>query len=127
MPTAPPSRCTDPTCHAIAIAHGRCAAHQRPAWQHGSAGDRSLSSKITGTRRWQKIRETQLRQHPFCQDGDCDALAVEVDHVIPVSRGGPPWDRSNHQSLCGEHHDEKSIRERAEADANRPRHNRTYR
>lgn len=24
------------------------------------------------------------------------------------------WDRANHQSLCGEHHDEKSARERAE-------------
>lgn len=27
-------------------------------------------------------------------------LAEVTDHIVPVSKGGSMWDRSNHQSLC---------------------------
>lgn len=107
MPTAPPSRCTDPTCHAIAIAHGRCAAHQRPAWQHRKDSHWAGGS----TRRWRKGRADYLRDHPFC--AVCGRIANTVDHIIPIESGGAIWDRSNWQSLCTEHHDVKTKRERS--------------
>lgn len=64
-------------------------------------------------------RQQWLREHPLCVH--CEALtpsrttaAAEVDHVIPLSQGGAD-DESNFQSLCVEHHLEKSKRERGHA------------
>jgi 5-methylcytosine-specific restriction endonuclease McrA len=42
---------------------------------------------------------------------------VEVDHIIPLSRGGAVRDEDNIQSLCAECHRAKSMREAAEGRA----------
>jgi 5-methylcytosine-specific restriction protein A len=59
--------------------------------------------------RWQKARETYLRQHPLCVDHQRRGYIVPatvVDHVVP-HRGDQRlfWDKSNWQSLCKTCHD----------------------
>ncbi len=61
---------------------------------------------------WKRVREMQLRREPFCcvcaALGDPDNLANQVDHIVPVARGGAPFNPSNLQSLCGPHHSIKT-------------------
>jgi 5-methylcytosine-specific restriction protein A len=42
-------------------------------------------------------------------------LAVEVDHVVNLARGGSRYERSNLQSLCEPHHEEKTAAESKDA------------
>ena len=36
---------------------------------------------------------------------------LEVDHVIPIDKGGDPWESSNLQTLCRDCHIKKTRRE----------------
>jgi 5-methylcytosine-specific restriction endonuclease McrA len=56
---------------------------------------------------WSATRDAWLASHPTCVS--CGALAAEVDHVIPRSRGGK--DDGNLQSLCRDCHVAKTTRE----------------
>jgi 5-methylcytosine-specific restriction protein A len=89
---------------------GRCAVHAREADRtRGTAQERGYDA------RWAAYSATYRRQHPVCgeqTDGRLDPThsrclqqgritpAECVDHIIPVSQGGPMWESSNHQSLC---------------------------
>lgn len=62
---------------------------------------------------WMKTRAQWLREHPMCVE--CERLGfvsidVEVDHVVPLWEGGAD-DPSNYQTLCVEHHAEKTADE----------------
>jgi len=67
----------------------------------------------TRGRTWQRIRAQVLSRAPLCIE--CERvgrtqLADEVDHIVPISRGGS--DRlDNLQPLCREHHAQKSALE----------------
>jgi 5-methylcytosine-specific restriction protein A len=67
-------------------------------------------------RRWRETRNAYLREHPFCEqcqaDGRC-RVAIEVDHVVPMSRGGDRLDWENLQALCRPCHRQKTARDRA--------------
>jgi 5-methylcytosine-specific restriction protein A len=58
-------------------------------------------------------RAKWLKAHPLCcaceREGRVTA-AQEVDHIIPLWENGPDTE-SNYQSLCIEHHKEKSATE----------------
>ena len=63
------------------------------------------------TRRWDAVRRAV-----FERDGwrcvECGrAGLLEVDHVVPLKRGGDPWDPDNLQALCRRCHIEKTRRE----------------
>lgn len=65
---------------------------------------------------WQRkaVRERYLRAHPLC--AECErqgrlAAATELDHVVPLSKGGT-HDDANLQGLCRECHATKSRAER---------------
>lgn len=64
-------------------------------------------------RAWTDRRAAWLRQHPLCcmceQDGTVKA-AQEVDHIQPLCDGGAD-NETNYQSLCIEHHAEKTAGE----------------
>lgn len=97
MPTAPPRICA--RCGRHAQPRQPCAC--RPAWEgstHPSGNDR----------RWQRTRDQQIRDHPHCQWPGCPRLADTVDHIKPLAEGGDRYDRSNLQSLCDPHHDQKT-------------------
>ncbi|WP_328514757.1 HNH endonuclease [Mycolicibacterium palauense] len=98
VPTAPPRTCS--RCHQPAPRGRACPC--RPAFEGAAAR--------AGGRRWRQIRDTQLREHPYCQHPDCRRLAAEVDHVVPLAEGGTDaW--ANLASLCPRHHREKTARD----------------
>lgn len=57
---------------------------------------------------WRALRRQVLAEEPHCRA--CGGPASEVDHIVPLSRGGSR-DRSNLQALCRECHREKTRRE----------------
>jgi len=60
--------------------------------------------KLRDSRRWRDhVRPEKLRRDPYCQichEKGRLSEANEVDHIIPISDGGDPWDYDNLQSLC---------------------------
>ena len=66
-------------------------------------------------RDWRRLRAMYLRRNPLCEDpfgihGGAVVAAYEVDHIVPLSRGGGnDWD--NLQALCKSCHSRKTARE----------------
>jgi 5-methylcytosine-specific restriction endonuclease McrA len=58
---------------------------------------------------WRSARAAQLRREPNC--AVCGAKATVADHVRPRAEGGADLDPSNLQSLCADHHHEKTTAE----------------
>jgi 5-methylcytosine-specific restriction enzyme A len=83
----------------------------------GATRDERRSSAARGYGyRWQRYRRAYLEAHPLCVDprhGEVVVLAADVDHIEAVSGPNDPlfWVESNHQSLCHEHHSEKTATE----------------
>lgn len=60
---------------------------------------------------WLRIRARQLARAPICEG--CErAPASEVDHITPISAGGPKRDPANLQSMCGACHKGKTNAQR---------------
>ncbi len=56
---------------------------------------------------WQRTRARQLRREPLCRMCMKTGIikpAVEVDHIVPVSKEQTPTLAINLQSLCKAHH-----------------------
>ena len=51
----------------------------------------------------------QMRREPFCQAPDCQEMADEVDHIVPLARGGARLNPANLQSLCKRCHSKKTV------------------
>ena len=66
-----------------------------------------------GTRARRRVLERDGYLCQVCLDDGRVTVADEVDHVVPLHRGGSDTD-ANKQSICFAHHQEKSERERAE-------------
>ncbi len=96
MPSAPPRICA--RCRRPAPAGARCPC--TPAWEN--------SRHPGNSHRTQRNRRQQLRDQPFCQAPGCNRLADEVDHIIPLAEGGDRYDPANLQSLCRDHHKQKT-------------------
>lgn len=66
---------------------------------------------------WDRLRKSILRRDRYlCQP--CERIgrttpAREVDHIIPKAKGGTD-DPGNCESICPEHHLQKTLREAAE-------------
>lgn len=63
------------------------------------------------TRRWRRLRLAVLRRHPLCAECLRQGRltpATQVDHVVPIKRGGSPWDPGNLQPLCASCHSRKT-------------------
>lgn len=87
-------------CEAAADA-ARKARHDR---RRPSSSARGYSGK------WDKARDTYLKQHPFCVR--CGQAAAVVDHIVP-HRGDQRlfWDKGNWQPLCVNCHSSAKQRE----------------
>jgi 5-methylcytosine-specific restriction endonuclease McrA len=106
MPVAPPRLC--PRCGRLTTGPcGRCARLRDET--RGSARARGYTSE------WAALARTWLQQFPWCgqrADGQlhvdhsvCAARGARVrarvvDHIQPLSQGGPLLDPANLQSLC---------------------------
>ena len=112
MPVKAKRPCAFPGCPRYAEVGAYCREHARQQEQaRGSAAQRGYDA------RWRKIGLQVLKEHPLCADpfgihaerGEV-VLATEVDHIIPLSRGGTN-DRSNLQPLCKSCHARKTALE----------------
>ena len=52
------------------------------------------------------MRRRVLREEPLCRACG-ERSSVEVDHIVPLHRGGSLMDRANLQGLCVECHQSK--------------------
>jgi 5-methylcytosine-specific restriction endonuclease McrA len=58
---------------------------------------------------WQRLRAAKLAANPLCEYHPAGiAAAVEVDHRIPISKGGDPWAWDNLASTCHACHSHKT-------------------
>jgi len=67
--------------------------------------------RLYDTARWKRVRRRQLARELFCRscaEEGRDELATQVDHIVPLERGGAPFDPENLQSLCATHHSMKT-------------------
>lgn len=60
---------------------------------------RTSHDKIAG-KQWQAVRAAVLAGGPKCATPTCPNVATQVDHIIPLSKGGAPYDPQNLQPLC---------------------------
>lgn len=67
-------------------------------------------------KRWRRLR-LRIFDAANWRCAKCGGLARELDHKVPVERGGAWWDESNLQPLCTACHHTKS---RGEQRARRP-------
>ncbi|MFI8815733.1 MULTISPECIES: HNH endonuclease [unclassified Streptomyces] len=97
--------CLHEGCLTPSNSDGRCVAHQaRKSWNRTSARNASRP------RDWSKRRtRTLVRDRFTCQR--CGAhKELEVDHIVPVARGGS-WEPDNLQTLCRSCHRTKTYSE----------------
>ncbi|MFJ4879349.1 HNH endonuclease [Streptomyces sp. NPDC088745] len=121
MPTAPPTRCTDPTCHNIATTRGRCDEHKPIAWGN-RASVRERYGISSGSWRALKKRVGKRDNNTcyVCGGEPDDGETLQLDHLVPVAEGGAITDMGNlgliHAHPC---HAEKSKRETARGNERR--------
>jgi 5-methylcytosine-specific restriction protein A len=99
MATRLATACRYPGCPNLTFGTPYCVYHQ-PA-----ARPRPRSSRPYG-REWQKLRQQVLAEQPFCA---CGAPTTEVDHIVPLSKGGTN-DRSNLIGRCKPCHSRKTAK-----------------
>ncbi|OWV29467.1 HNH endonuclease [Halomonas campaniensis] len=115
MPTSPPRPCRAPMCAGKTThKHGYCDKHadQAVAWKKP---DHKRSGR--GGRPWRRLRDAVMRRDRYlCQCDDCIkesriTPAHEVDHIIPLSRGGKDL-MSNLRAISRDCHKRKTNREK---------------
>ena len=105
MVQRPRSACNTPGCPNLATNKGRCAVHQRPAWE-GRRGFEGYKNEYL------KLRAVVLKEEPICRICGLNS-SVTADHIIPVSKGGRTV-RENLRGVCKPCHDNRSQRQAAD-------------
>jgi Restriction endonuclease len=109
-----PRICSAAGCYEeVENSNGKCRVHRRKAQK---AADKR-NGRVRGSR-WSALRRVVLKDNPYCSCldcegclGTCEAMAVEVDHIIPLAFGGHPTMRDNLQGLCHSCHNWKTWEE----------------
>ncbi|MEU0952807.1 HNH endonuclease [Streptomyces niveus] len=96
------SICLAKGCLVKTFRDGRCREHQtRKPWQNTSARNLNRPSN------WPSIRAQVLARDGFACQMCGKRTELEVDHIIPVARGGS-WELNNLWTLDSECHEAKS-------------------
>jgi 5-methylcytosine-specific restriction enzyme A len=98
--------CMEVRCPSPAVYRGRCREHSRSR-ERTTHPNKSFYNSA----RWKYARQRQLFDFPLCEV--CGLVATDVDHRVPLERGGAPFAPANLSSLCHPHHSEKTRREQA--------------
>lgn len=102
----PTRLCMEPRCPNQVTARGRCDFHRKELERERSARRREVSKGIFKTKRWAMRRRQVISEQPMC--AICETRVVEeIDHIVPLSQGGAPYDRQNLRGLCRPCHRER--------------------
>ena len=104
--------CLERRCPNPATARGRCDEHRKALERERSRRRRAATAGIFKKRKWETTRRLVLARDPICKVCN-DALSSEVDHVVPLSRGGDPYRLDGLQGICSPCHRMKTGRENA--------------
>jgi 5-methylcytosine-specific restriction protein A len=96
----PTRLCLEPRCPNPSVYRGRCPEHSRTN-EHATHRNRH----VYNSKRWQLLRRSVLYNQPLCE---CGAIATDVDHIIPIDKGGAEYKRDNLQPLCQRCHGQKT-------------------
>jgi len=67
----------------------------------------AIAGSIYKTKRWERLSKRTLARDPVCV-GCEDAPSRIADHIVPLTKGGAPFDQSNLQALCIACHNDKT-------------------
>ncbi len=113
MANRPKRACTHPGCSALTDG-GRCADHAVERQQQYDHRRGSSSARGYDTA-WRSVRAERLRLDNYlcrhCLRDGRPETATDVDHIVPIARGGARLDLGNLQSLCGPCHSRKTVTE----------------
>lgn len=107
--------CARPRCPEPASVGQYCLSHS-PKTDSKTAKPRNRrgNSRARGyTRLYEKNRLIRIQRNPICQHEGCRRVVEETDHILPLALGGTSA-LSNLQSLCTEHHRDKSKADRSD-------------
>jgi len=114
VPTRPKQPCRQPNCPELAD-NGFCT-------EHAPEADRRANWRESSTKRgydavWRRLRLFILRRDKYlcqhCLRQGVVTVATDVDHIIPLSRGGARLDPANLQGLCETCHNRKTAADNA--------------
>lgn len=76
-------------------AYGECheLTHNKYCHRHRDVG------RTRQTSRWKRVRLVVLREHPICERCGRD-YSMEVNHIVPLERGGAEFDQDNLEAVC---------------------------
>ena len=98
MPYAAPSHCEGAGCNQLAEPGKRLCSN------HSIINYPKMKTSLRGyDGDWLKVRMRVLRRQPWCAICHSEGLvtiATEVDHIIPMAKGGARLDLANLQPLC---------------------------
>lgn len=66
------------------------------------------------SKRWRTLRKVYLSRHPLCAEHlrqNMTVVAVHVDHIVPINKGGKGLEWNNLQALCLACHNKKTAKE----------------
>lgn len=114
MPSLPGRQCRVSGCSGLATSanNGYCLKHKNKGWEDYQKDNPNRFYQST---RWKKTRTMVIRRAcGLCENCIKKKLFVpgnNVDHKIPVSKGGAIWDLDNLQLLCEDCHKAKTAKE----------------
>ena len=106
MPKKPLKPCRYPGCPNLTD-ELYCEEHRKEARRKYDKYERRPDINKLYGRRWKRIRDAYVREHPFCEKCYEEGRLVpvtEVHHIIPINDGGTS-DFDNLMSLCHSCHE----------------------
>lgn len=85
------------------------------------SGRKVENRHIYGSTRWKIVSANWRKRNPLCVDcldrnvlTDCSPglKSGVTDHIVPINKGGDPWDEGNFATLCNRCHNSKSAKDK---------------
>lgn len=102
--------CNTPSCGHVAV-RGSSYCAPCKAKTEARRKRRPSAAKRGYDHNWRRTRAAYIKRHPTCEEPGCNDPTEEVDHVVPIAKGGARLSWDNLSAKCRTHHSRKSINE----------------